>query len=313
MSAGSRRVVLAAGAANLAIAATKFVAFALTGSAAMLTEAIHSTVDTGNQAFLLFGQSRAKRAPNESHPFGYGMEIYFWAFIVAIMIFALGGAVSLWEGIDRLVHPTPIDRPWINFVVLGVAIVIESASFRVAWNEYKAIAGTYGFLDFLRVSKDPNLFAILLEDLAALLGLIIALVGVTLSTLGWHAADGLASIGIGLLLVVVAIFLANETRSLIAGEAASPRVRAKIRAVLAADPTVVGVAEILTLHLGPNEILVAITLDFDDALSGPEIEAAADRMTVDVANCEERINRVFLRPGKAPSQGKPGLGMAPPP
>jgi cation diffusion facilitator family transporter len=305
--------VLAAGAANLAIAATKFGAFALTGSAAMLTEAIHSTVDTGNQGFLLYGQRRANRRPSESHPFGYGMEVYFWAFIVALMIFALGGAISVWEGIDRLAHPAPIDRPWINFLVLGAAIAMESGSFRVAWVEYRKVAGTAGLFDFLRGSKDPNLFAILLEDLAALLGLCIALAGVALSSLGWYAADGIASIGIGLLLIVVAVFLANETRSLIAGEAASPRVLARVRAVLRDAPGVVSTAEILSLHLGPNAILFAVTLDFDDALSGPEIEAAADRLSTEIAAVDPRITRVFLRPGRAPSGGRPGLGMTPQP
>ncbi|BCW87222.1 Ferrous-iron efflux pump FieF [Alphaproteobacteria bacterium SO-S41] len=302
MTSQARRVVLAALAANLAIAATKLAAFLLTGSAAMLTEAIHSFVDTGNQLLLLVGASRARRAPSASHPFGYGMEVYFWSFIVALMIFAAGGAISLWEGIDRLSHPAPIDRPWINFIVLGAAILMEGASFRVAWHEYKAVAGSVGFVTFLRGSKDPNLFAVLLEDAAALIGLVIALVGVSLSTLGWHMADAIASIGIGLLLMAVALFLANETRSLIAGEAASPRVLAKIKAVLDGDATVVSAAEILSLHLGPSEILVAITLDFDDALSGPQIEAAADRLTAEVAKADERITRVFLRPGKAPPE-----------
>ena len=302
MTSQARRVVLAALAANLAIAATKLAAYLLTSSAAMLTEAIHSFVDTGNQLLLLVGASRARRAPSPSHPFGYGMEVYFWSFIVALMIFAAGGAISLWEGIDRLSHPAPIDRPWINFIVLGAAILMEGASFRVAWREYKAVAGSVGFVTFLRGSKDPNLFAVLLEDAAALIGLAIALVGVSLSTLGWHMADAIASIGIGLLLMAVALFLANETRSLIAGEAASPRVLARIKAVLDGEATVVSAAEILSLHLGPSEILVAITLDFDDTLSGPEIEAAADRLTAAVAKADERITRVFLRPGKTPPE-----------
>ena len=306
----ARRVVLAALAANLAIAATKLAAFLLTGSAAMLTEAIHSFVDTGNQLLLLVGASRARRAPSASHPFGYGMEVYFWSFIVALMIFAAGGAISLWEGIDRLSHPAPIDRPWINFIVLGAAIVMEGASFRVAWREYKAVAGSVGFVTFLRGSKDPNLFAVLLEDAAALVGLAIALAGVSLSTLGWHTADAIASIGIGLLLMAVALFLANETRSLIAGEAASPRVLARIKAVLDGDVTVVSAAEILSLHLGPSEILVAITLDFDDALSGPQIEAAADRLTAEIAKADERITRVFLRPGKPQPEKPPAVAEA---
>lgn len=295
------RVVLAAGAANLGIAITKFIAFAFTGSSAMLTEAIHSVVDTGNQGLLLIGQSRGRRPPDESHPFGYGMETYFWSFIVALMIFALGGAAAIWEGIYQLSEPHPIQQAWINFLVLGIAIVMEGLSFRVAWREYRAVARGVGFYAFLHGSKDPNLFAVLLEDGAALLGLLIALAGVSASSLlGWHWADGIASIAIGLLLIAVAIFLANETRSLLAGEAAAPRVVAKVRAVLEADRNVVSATEVLSLHLGPNEILLGITLDFRDDLTGPEIEQAADALSNTIRATDERITRVFLRPGKAP-------------
>jgi len=306
MSKQARKVVLAAGAANLAIAFSKFVAFAFTGSSAMLTEAIHSVVDTGNQGLLLVGQRRAARPPSASHQFGYGMETFFWSFIVALMIFALGGAASIWEGIHQLMHPEPIRMAWVSFLVLGAAMVFEGLSFRVAWKEYRAVAGDYGFITFLRGSKDPNLFAVLLEDGAALLGLLIAMLGTTVSVfLGWHFADGIASICIGLLLVGVAIFLANETRSLIAGEAAAPLVQAKVQAVLSADPNVVSVAAVNSLHLGPNEILFAVTLDFNDALSGPEIEQAADALSNAIRNVDPRITRVFLRPGKAEAVSQP--------
>lgn len=299
MSDQARKVVLAAGAANLAIAVSKFVAFAFTGSSAMLTEAIHSVVDTGNQGLLLVGQRRAARPSSATHQFGYGMEAFFWSFIVALMIFALGGAASVWEGIHQLTHPEPIRMAWVSFLVLGAAIVFEGLSFRVAWKEYRAVAGNYGFLTFLRGSKDPNLFAVLLEDGAALLGLVIALIGTTVSVfLGWHFADGIASICIGLLLVCVAIFLANETRSLIAGEAASPFVQARVKEVLSADPNVVSVAAVSSLHLGPNEILFAVTLDFNDALSGPEIEQAAEQLSNVIRGVDPRITRVFLKPGK---------------
>lgn len=301
MSEKARKVVLAAGAANLAIAVSKFVAWFFTGSSAMLTEAIHSVVDTGNQGLLLVGQSRSARAPSATHQFGYGMEAFFWSFIVALMIFALGGAASIWEGLHQLSHPEPIRTPWISFVVLSLAILFEGLSFRLAFKEYRAIAGGTGLLSFLRGSKDPNLFAVLLEDGAAMLGLLIALAGTAASVfLGWHFADGIASICIGVLLVGVAIFLANETRSLIAGEAASPRVQEKVKAIVAADPKVVGVTAINSLHLGPYEILFAVTLDFDDALTGPEIESAAESLSATIQAADPRITRVFLRPGKAP-------------
>jgi cation diffusion facilitator family transporter len=299
MAEGSRKVVFAAASANLAIAVSKFVAYAFTGSSAMLTEAIHSVVDTGNQGLLLFGQRRSTRGPSTTHQFGYGMEAFFWSFIVALMIFALGGAAAIWEGIHQLSHPEPIRMPWVSFAVLGLAIVFEGLSFRVAWKEYKSHAGDFGFFTFLRGSKDPNLFAVLLEDAAALIGLLIAMAGTAASVfLGWQYADGAASICIGLLLIAVAIFLANETRSLIAGEAASPIVQQKVRQVIAADATVVGVASIQSLHLGPDEILFAVTLDFNDDLSGPEIEAAADRLSAAIRGADPRITSVFLRPGK---------------
>ncbi|HEX5008629.1 MAG TPA: cation diffusion facilitator family transporter [Hyphomonadaceae bacterium] len=302
MARSARKVVFAAGAANLAIALSKFVAFGFTGSSAMLTEAIHSLVDTGNQGLLLVGQARAAREPSATHQFGYGMEAFFWSFIVALMIFALGGAASVWEGLHQLSHAEPIRMPWVSFIVLGLAIVFEGLSFRVAWKEYQAIAGHSGFFTFLRGSKDPSLFAVLLEDGAALAGLLIALTGTSASAfLGWTYADGIASICIGLLLVAVAIFLANETRSLIAGEAASPAVQAKIRQIIAADSDISGVASIQSLHLGPDEILVAITLDFRDELSGPEIEEAADRLSKAVRGADPRITNVFLRPGKPAS------------
>jgi cation diffusion facilitator family transporter len=298
MADTARKVVLTAGGANLAIAVTKLVAFGFTGSSAMLTEGIHSLVDTGNQALLLVGQSRAARPPSASHQFGYGMEAVFWSFIVALMIFAIGGAASVWEGLYQLTAAEPIKLPWISFIVLGLAMVFEGLSFRVAWREYQKRAKSYGFFEFLRGSKDPNLFAVLLEDGAALAGLLVALAGTSASVfLGWHAADGVASILIGLLLVAVAIFLANETRSLIAGEAASPIVQDKVKKIIADDTNIAGIAQIQSLHLGPDEILYAITLDFRDELSGPEIVAAADALSKAIRSADPRITRVFLRPG----------------
>jgi cation diffusion facilitator family transporter len=298
-------VVLAALAGNLAIAITKFAAWFFTRSTAMLTEAIHSLVDTADQLLLLVGQKRSARPRDASHPFGYGMEIYFWSFIVALMIFTLGGAVSIWEGVDKLLHPAEISRPWINLIVLGVSAVFEGTSFTIAYREYrKTVHGRdVRFFKFLRLSKDPNLFSTLLEDGAALTGLALAALGVVGA--GWlHQpwADGAASIAIGLLLMGVAAFMANETRSLIAGEAAAPAIVDAACAALR-DPRITDILEVSSLHLGPRSILVAVTVRFQDGMSGDEIRKAADEMVDRVRGADERICDVFLRPG-APPQAK---------
>lgn len=293
-------VVYAALAGNLAIAVTKLVAFLMTGSSAMLTEAIHSAVDTGNQGLLLLGLRRAAKPPSETHPFGYGMELYFWAFVVALLIFALGGAFSIYEGWRKILQPEPIDRAWINFLVIGLAAVFEGASFLVAWKEFKIARGDTPFLTALKRSKDPSVFAVLLEDGAALLGLVIAgsgVLGASVLHLPW--ADGAASMAVGGVLVVVAVFLANETRSLLTGEAASPRIVAGVKAVLSADPRIERVAEVLSMHLGPREILLGVTLDFKDHLTARQIEDAADDLAGGVRSVDPRITRVFVRSGRA--------------
>lgn len=293
-------VVYAALAGNLAIAVTKLAAFLMTGSSAMLTEAIHSAVDTGNQGLLLLGLRRAARPPSETHPFGHGMELYFWAFVVALLIFALGGAFSIYEGWRKILRPEPIDRAWINFLVIGVAVLFEGASFLVAWKAFKVTRGETPFLTALKRSKDPSVFAVLLEDGAALLGLLIAGLGVLgASVLNVSWADGAASMAVGGLLVAVAIFLANETRSLLTGEAASPRIVAGVKAVLSADPRVESVAEVLSMHLGPREILLGVTLDFKDDLTARQIEDAADDLASGVRSVDSRITRVFVRSGRA--------------
>lgn len=295
----SATVVYAALAGNLAIALTKFIAFLLTGSSAMLTEAIHSAVDTGNQGLLLLGLKRAARPPSETHPFGYGMELYFWAFVVALLIFALGGAFSIYEGWLKVRQPEPIDRAWINFVVIGLAVVFEGGSFVVAWREFAVSRGDTPFLTALRRSKDPSVFAVLLEDGAALIGLVLAALGVAGASLGLAWADGAASVAIGCLLVLVAVFLANETRSLLTGEAASPRIIAAVKEVLAADVRVEAVIEVLSMHLGPREILLGVTLDFQDALTAAQIEDAADAFADAIRGVDPRITRVFVRSGRA--------------
>jgi len=300
MAGDSKVAIYAAAAGNLAIAASKFAAFAFTGSSAMLTEAIHSMVDTGNQGLLLLGLRRAARPPDLGHPFGHGMELYFWSFVVALMIFTLGGAFSIYEGVIKVLRPEPMDRAWINFLVLGLAILFEGASFTVAARENRRRNPRGRFLASVRSSKDPSLFAVLLEDAAALIGLLIALAGVSAAVLlDLRQADGVASIGIGLLLVAVAAFMANETRSLLTGEGASPAVIADVRRILEADPRVVNVVEVLSMHLGPQEILVGVTLDFDDGLPGGEVERAAAELSRRIGAAQPGITRLFLRPGEA--------------
>lgn len=308
---GSRMVILAALAGNCAIAATKFAAAFWTGSSAMLSEAIHSSVDTGNQGLLLLGLRRAARPPSARHPFGHGMELYFWAFVVALLIFALGGAFSVWEGWRKIRDPHPVEGAWINFAVLGASVLFEGLSFRVAWREFRRSHLGEPFWAALRRSKDPGVFAVLLEDSAALAGLLIALVGLGLAEwLDLPVLDGVASVGIGLLLVLTAGFLANETRSLLTGEAASPRLVAALRAMLLADPRVAAVEELLSMHLGPTEVLVAVTIDFRDDLPGGAVEQAAAELTRRVEAAHPEVTRVFLRPRPQPQPQPQGMPAA---
>jgi cation diffusion facilitator family transporter len=310
-TSGSHKVVFAALAGNLAIAVTKFIAAFLTGSSAMLTEAIHSSVDTGNQGLLLLGLARARKPPSQTHPFGYGMELYFWSFVVALLIFALGGAVSVYQGVHKILEPEAMDRAWVNFLVIGLAMIFEGGSFLVAWREFKGVRGDTPFFRALKGSKDPSIFAVLLEDGAALLGLLLAALGVTGSALGLAWADGAASVAIGVLLVLVAIFLANETRSLLTGESAAPRIIENVREALAADPRVESVTEVLSMHLGPREILLGVTLDFQDDLTAAQIEDAADHFAAMIQGVDARITRVFVRSGRARAAYERGVAPAP--
>jgi cation diffusion facilitator family transporter len=298
---GSKRVVHVALAGNLAIALIKLAAFLVTRSSAMLAEALHSLVDILDQIFLLVGIARAARPADANHPFGHGLEAYFWSFAVALLIFALGGAASVYQGVLHILEPQAIERPWINYVVLALSAVFEATSFAVSYREFRrTVHGRRIRLwQFLRISKDPSLFATLLEDAAALVGLAIAALGVTGSAvfhLPW--ADGAASVTIGVLLGAVALFLANEVRSLMAGEAAVPRVVAEVRRILEADPGVEVVEEVLSLHLGPNSILIGVTLEFSDGLTGDEIQEAAQDLSDSVQASDPRIGRIFLRPMK---------------
>jgi cation diffusion facilitator family transporter len=294
---GSRKVIYAALGGNLAIALTKLAAGLWTGSSAMLSEAVHSAVDTANQGLLLLGLHRSARPADITHPFGYGMELYFWAFVVALMIFGIGGAVSIYEGVHKIVDPEPIHAPYVNFVVLAACILFEGLSFRIAWRELKQRYPGVSPLAAIKVSKDPSVFAVLLEDAAALIGLAVALVGVLCAfALDSPIFDGAASVAIGGVLVAAAVLLARETLSLMTGESASREVLDVARAVLSQDPRVLQVQELLSLHLGPADILLAVSIDFRDDLTSPEIERAASELSSALTRSNRSIRRVFLRP-----------------
>lgn len=295
-STGSRRVVYAALAGNVLIALTKFAAALFTGSSAMLSEAIHSTVDSGNQVLLLYGLHRAGRPPDEGHPFGHGMELYFWAFVVALLIFGIGGGLSIYEGVMKVRAPHPVENITVNYIVLGAAMVFEGGSWYFAFKEFRATKGNAGYLAAVHRSKDPSVFTTLFEDSAALLGLAVAFIGIFLGErLGVPALDGVASIIIGLILVVTATVLAYETRSLLTGEAASPRVVAGIRRIIAEQADIiVGTRELLTMHFGPKDVLVNLGLDFADTVSAERIESTVSELERQIKAAFPEISRVFI-------------------
>ncbi|MBL1178266.1 cation diffusion facilitator family transporter [Pantanalinema sp. GBBB05] len=289
------KTIFAAIAANLAIAITKFIAASITGSSAMLSEAIHSVVDTGNELVLLYGIHRSKRPADENHPFGYGQELYFWTLIVAILIFAIGGGMSVYEGISHIQHPSPIEDPTWNYVVLGLAIVFEGFSWTVALKEFLPSKGTQSFWQAVRISKDPTIFTVLFEDSAALLGLVVALFGVFLGHwLNNPYLDGTASIIIGVILAIVAILLAREARGLLVGEGASSTTIKQIRSLVCTDPAVKGVLRVLTLYFGPEEILLNLELQFDQALTAEEVAGTIERLEATIFGHYPRIKHIFI-------------------
>ena len=258
MQEGSRKAIAAAFAANLGIAIAKFAGFAVTGAASLLAEAIHSVADTGNQALLFLGGRRARRSPTTEHPFGFGQERYFWAFIVALMLFSLGGLFAVVEGIDKLVHPHTLESFPIALAVLGIAIVLEALSFRTAVKQAGAGRGDSSWWQYIRRSKSPELPVVLLEDTGALLGLFLAVVGVTAAEITGNSRwDAVGSVGIGILLGVIAIVLAIEMKSLLIGESASAEVERAIVGALEAGGEVERVIHLRTMHMGPESLLVA--------------------------------------------------------
>lgn len=291
----SKTVIYSALAGNTAIAVTKFAAAGLTGSAAMLSEAIHSVVDTGNQLLLLFGLRRAARPADARHPFGYGLQLYFYTFVVAVLIFGVGAVVSILQGIGKVRHPTPIEHAWVNYLVLGLGVLFEGGVWIVALRAFNAERAGRSWIRAIRSSKDPTVFTVLFEDTAALLGLAVALVGVFLAeALDMPVIDGIASILVGVILAVTAFFLASESQSLLTGEAAAYDTRRGINRIARAEPGVVGLNQARTMHFGPNEVLVVLSLDFDDELPAGEVERVVTRIERKIKAAHPDVGQVFI-------------------
>lgn len=292
-------VIYAALAANLGIAVAKFVAAAITGSSSMLTEGVHSLVDTGNQGLLLYGQYRGKRAPDRDHPFGYGRELYFWAFVVAILIFGLGAGVSIYEGWKHIQSPEPLRDPLVNYIVLAIAFALEGTSWWIAMREFSASKGEMGWWRAIKESKDPSGFIVLFEDSAALAGLVVAGAGVWASHhWGDPRIDGWASVVIGVILAAVASLLARESKGLLIGERANLDMVARIRALLEAEPCITHVNHVRTIHTAPDRIFVAISADFDDALPMGEAESLIERIEHRLKAQEPKLSSIYIRPEK---------------
>lgn len=292
---GSKKVIYAALGGNLLISVIKFAAASFTQSSAMLSEAIHSLVDTGNQILLLYGLSRSKKVADDKHPFGYGMELYFWSFIVAISVFGLGATVSLYEGIEKILHPHAMSNAYINYIVLGASFVFEAIVWGIALKEFNKQRGQDSVWQSIKNSKDPTTFVVLFEDSAALLGLLVALIGVYLADqMGMLIFDGIASVVIGLILAGTALILARETKGLLIGEAASEDLTIKIREIVAVDDNIIGINELRSMHMGPQDILVALSLDFNNEISAGEVEQSITELERKIKADYSDVKRIFI-------------------
>ena len=295
MAGSSKIAIYGAIIANTAIAICKFVAAFFTGSSAMLSEGIHSLVDTGNGVLLLVGIRLSKSPPDEKHPFGYGNEVFFWSFVVAILIFALGGGIALYEGIRHILHPRTLTNVQWNYVVLILAMVFEGSALRVALKQFNASRSNKPFLRALKDSKDSSTVAIVVEDTAALAGLAIALVSVFLGHVtGWVYFDGIGSVLIGLLLVAVSLFFAAECKALLVGEGLLPEKVEQIQQILEDEPRVDAYRRPLSLYFGPNEVLVNLDVHFVDNLSSDQIEETVDRIESQIKQELPNVNRIYI-------------------
>jgi cation diffusion facilitator family transporter len=293
--ASSKLPIYSALAANLAIAVTKFIAAAITGSSAMISEGIHSIVDTGNEVLLLLGIHKSKRPPDDVRPFGYGKELYFWAFIVSIMIFGVGGGISFYEGVMHLRHPLEIKNPLWNYIVLAFAFLFDGTSFIIAFKEFNKKRGDQPFWQTVKRSKDPTTFVVLFEDAADVLGLIVAFIGVLLGQLLNNPMwDGIASIIIGLILTAVSLLLARESRSLLMGESASPGLLKAVINIAEADPSVMKVLPPLSMYLAPEEIILIMGTIFKKELTTQEILQSIERIKDNIQKQYPSIKRIVI-------------------
>jgi cation diffusion facilitator family transporter len=301
----SRTAVIAALLGNIAIAITKGIAAAVSGSSAMLSEAVHSVVDSGNEVLLLYGQHRANKPPDQLHPWGYGREIYFWSFVVALLIFALGAGVSIYEGLQHVRDPRPMADPLVNYAVYAASAVFEGISWWFGWSAFQRVRGDKALFAAVHASKDPPSFMVLFEDSAALVGLVIAAIATALSVgLDQPWIDGLGSVCIGAVLAAVAVLLARESKDLLIGERAQPELAESIRDMARREPGVVSVEGILTSQLSPDQVIANVGLEFEDDLRTPDIERVIGHLETELRKKHPELFRVFVRPHPDQYQGE---------
>ena len=297
MAGNSNRAIFAALFANLGIAIAKFVGFLITASSSLLAESIHSVADTGNQALLLLGGRRAKQEPTEDHPFGYGRERYFWAFVVALVLFSLGSVFAVFEGIEKIVHPHELESAGVAVAILVIAVLLEGWSFRTAIMESRPLKGELSWWQFIRRAKQPELPVVLLEDFGALTGLGIALVAVSLSVITGDAVwDGIGTLLIGLLLGVIAFVLAHEMKSLLIGESATRYVRQQIEDAINDCDATVALIHLRTQHLGPDDLLVGAKIDFGPSITAAEIAKAIDAVELEIRSAVPEARLIYIEP-----------------
>ena len=295
----STRTLVIALLANLGIAVAKFVAAAITLSSAMLTEGVHSLVDSTNQLLLMWGRRQAKKPPDRYHPFGYGRELYFWSFVVAVLVFALGAGVSIYEGIIHLHYPHETVSPWIGYSVLLVAFILDGWSTLEAYREFEATKGEIGWVEAIRRSKDPAAFIVLLENGAAMAGIVVAAIGLFLAQqTGDPFYDGAASIVIGLILGLTAFVLAYESKGLLIGEAADPEVVSGICKIVCAQKGVIAAGEVRTVHSSPDQITAMLSVDFDDSISAADVEHIVCEIEAEASRHWPQVKRLYIRPRK---------------
>jgi cation diffusion facilitator family transporter len=306
MAESQARQSMSAFGGNLAIAVTKFVAAFVTGSSAMLSEGVHSLVDTGNGVLLLWGIRQAAKPPDDRHPFGRGKELYFWSLIVAVLIFGIGGGISIYEGAKHIQHPEKIKDPLVNYIVLGLAMVFEGFAWWLAFREFRKLKGNLGYIQAVRQSKDPTTFTVLFEDSAAMLGLVVAFFGVYFGytyDLPW--LDGTASVIIGVILCGVASFLAYESKGLLIGEGVDPATKASITRFVEDDPDVDRLVRALSMHFGPSDVLLTLEITFRPDLSAAQAAAAIDRMDKAIRSAHPEVRHLFVEAQSIAAKAEP--------